>query len=792
MTGSRDPDPVRLLAAHDAANEFYRSHLTDELRALRYLRSRGIVAATAQSAPWTIGYAPRGWTALRDHLRGHDFADDELLAAGLVTTARNGNLIDVFRDRVMFPIRNATGQVVAFTGRDLSGQPETPKYRNTTTTAIYQKKSMLYGLAEQFGGDVQPAAVMLVEGPADVVAVARLRQSLPSEGYPDPYLAVAPCGTALTGEQVALLADAVPPGTPIVSAFDADTAGAAAIDKSYQLLRDWPGPVEAMALPAGTDPASLVAAGPADAVAGFNHARVPLVDLLLEHRLAPHLRRLQARLAELDRFERDPSSEAVMIKLDAMHAVEPLITEVAAADPADAARLCVGLATRLELNPLTVYEAIYPPDETTAAEPDTAASTDPIKPTRPVASTEPAGAVEDAAEEDRPAIALGGAGFPDPEAIGHQYARACPPHAPAATWVAHDPVTGHAAWVLVEGVTDTPADRDAARLAAEVAGRVAVVVGAQQAVAIARVAVNAHFAALGPDAQGNASIGVLASFDGDTPQPGRGRFTVAWAGTARAYANTGRWFAPLTVDHTLRERGTGTDQRHQAARLLGQPPMPATGPPDVRQRRLITQATDPDWLARADLLDLALAWSTTRTFEGHHPAVAAAVTTVEQRLRELYPQALTGFDEAVRAGTAPAEAMGVAAPALPGTPRRAGDEALTASVRGGPIGVNRLDLPATQILLTGRALREIDPARLREALDGRRPGTAIGAVSRLGPGVVAVVVRPRPDRAWDAMTAARLARQDQAATNIAGPVPPPRAARRAVLPAALVARAATL
>ncbi|MEN3308861.1 MAG: primase [Micromonosporaceae bacterium] len=660
MSSRGDPDPQRLIAAHERANEFYRSHLLDEPRALAYLRSRGIIAATAHSAPWTIGYAPRGWTVLREHLRAAGFTDAELLAAGLATTARNGNLIDVFRDRVMFPIRNSDCRVVAFTGRDLSGRDDTPKYRNTTTTAIYTKKSLLYGLAEQVAAGTPPAAVMLVEGPADVAAVARLRQSLPATVYPDPYIAVAPCGTALTAEQVALLAAAVPPGTPIVVAFDADTAGQAAIDKSYLLLRDWAGPVDAMALPAGSDPAALVASGPATAAAGFSQARTPLVGLVLEHRLAPHLTRLQTRLAELARFDRDPSSESFLLRLDAVHAVAPLISDVAERDPAIAARLAHQLTVRLDLNPLTVFETVFPPAE------------DPF-PVGDPASPPHAPAPPDAGQADtagRPAVPLGAAGFPDPQAVGHEYARACPTDGPAATWVAHDPATGHSAWVIAEGAGDTAADRDAAALACEVAGRVAVAVGAQQAVRIARTAVNAHFAALDRAAQGNASIAVLTSFDGEQPRAGQGRFTLAWAGDARAYAATGRWFAPLTVAHTLRGRATAAD---------------------------------------------------------------------------------------------------------PAAPVRAGDGALTASVRGGPIGVNRIDLAVTQILLTGRAVPAADPDRLRQALEGRRPAAALAQLHALaGPSTLALVVRPRPGRALDAVTAARLARQDQA------PATAPPAGRRAV------------
>ena len=132
---------------------------------------------------------------------------------------------------------------------------------------------------------------------------------------------------------------------------------------------------------------------------------------------------------------------------------------------------------------------------------------------------------------------------------------------------------------------------------------------------------------------------------------------------------------------------------------------------------------------------------------------------------------------------------------LPDALRRAGDGALTSTVRGGPIGVNRIDLPTTHILLAGRGTREADPQRLREAVvDHHRPATAIGNLRRLaGDQTVAVVVQPRPDHARDAMTAARLARQDQASgsgTRQAPPLALPARAHRAS-PAAASAAAPT-
>jgi DNA primase catalytic core len=331
-------DPRRLLAADAAALAFYAARLPGHLPALAYLHSRGVSETVAHRPPWTVGYAPAGWTELRSALHAEGFHDRELLAAGLATTSRAGTVIDVFRDRVMFPIRRRDGQVVGFTGRDLSGRPAAPKYRNTITTAVYRKKRLLHGLAEQLPGARPPGAVLLVEGPTDVLAVACLGRWLPDA----PYVAVSPCGTALTADQVTLLRDTLAPGTPLVVAFDSDPAGEGAADRAYRLLRAWPGPVDALALPSGTDPAALIARFRHAAVALLERARRPLVEVVADHRL--------------DRFRLDEAEGRVT----ALRAAAPLVAEVAERDTRQAATLSAHLAARLHLDPLTVFEAVYP------------------------------------------------------------------------------------------------------------------------------------------------------------------------------------------------------------------------------------------------------------------------------------------------------------------------------------------------------------------------------------------------------------------------------------------------
>jgi len=156
------------------------------------------------------------------------------------------------------------------------------------------------------------------------------------------YLAVAPCGTAVSADQVRLLADRVAAGTPLVVAFDADTAGAAAADRTYRLTRDWAGPVDAVVLPPGTDPAGLVARYHQGAVRLLEHLRVALVEVVAEHRLS--------------RFRLDEPEGRV----NALRSAAPLVAEIGEQDTSRAAQLCAHLSARLHLDPLTVFEAAYP------------------------------------------------------------------------------------------------------------------------------------------------------------------------------------------------------------------------------------------------------------------------------------------------------------------------------------------------------------------------------------------------------------------------------------------------
>jgi DNA primase catalytic core len=246
---------ARLLAANAAAAEFYATHYAGSW-APSYLAMR---LGWAERMPLDrLGYAPAGWTALTDHLRGAGFADDELLTAGLVTRASTGRLIDRFRDRLMFPIR-ATGpdgkpQVVGFVGRrnpmlDASTQPP-PKYLNTPDTPVFTKGCQLYGLTENIRLLAVRGLAVLVEGPLDALAV-----DLAGRGT---MAGLAPLGTAFTPAQAAALAAAQGPDLDrVVVATDPDAAGRKAAAHAYELLTARGVDPRGAALPDGMDPARL-------------------------------------------------------------------------------------------------------------------------------------------------------------------------------------------------------------------------------------------------------------------------------------------------------------------------------------------------------------------------------------------------------------------------------------------------------------------------------------------------------------------------------------------------------
>jgi DNA primase len=213
--------------------------------AVAYLRDRGLDGETAAS--FALGYAPPGWDGLLQSLGGRH-KPEQLLAAGLVIRReQGGGYYDRFRDRIMFPIRDSRGRVIAFGGRVLSGD-ETPKYLNSPETAVFHKGRELYGLYEARKVTRTPERLVVVEGYMDVVMLAR-------HGFTN---AVATLGTATTPHHLERLFRLVP---ELVFCFDGDRAGRQAawraLEGALPAVREGR-QAKFMFLPEGEDPDSLV------------------------------------------------------------------------------------------------------------------------------------------------------------------------------------------------------------------------------------------------------------------------------------------------------------------------------------------------------------------------------------------------------------------------------------------------------------------------------------------------------------------------------------------------------
>ena len=269
----------------EAANEVFQAQLRrgPGAEARAYLERRGFSAADWPR--FEIGYAPDAWSTVKDHLINKGAREEELLRAGLIAQSREGKrTFDYFRGRVMFPIRDPAGRLVAFGGRTLI-QGEPAKYLNSPETELFHKGSALYRYPEARAsiaaarGDAAPRGLILAEGYMDVIALARA-------GFAH---AVAPLGTAVTEEQLELVWRAGP--EPILC-FDGDAAGRRAafrvIDRALPLVKAGRSLSFAL-LPGGQDPDDLIRASGPEAMGEALTAARPLIDMVWEreHIAAP-------------------------------------------------------------------------------------------------------------------------------------------------------------------------------------------------------------------------------------------------------------------------------------------------------------------------------------------------------------------------------------------------------------------------------------------------------------------------------------------------------------------------
>jgi DNA primase len=282
---------TRLYAANTAAAEWYRGQLaTPEADAgRRFLGERGFDAGAA--AHFGIGYAPKGWNGLRDALASQGFTDDELLAAGLVSQGQRG-VYDRFRGRLVWPIRDITGQTIGFGARRLYDDDQGPKYLNTPETIIYKKAQVLYGLDLAKKGISRDHRVVVVEGYTDVMACHLAGITT----------AIATCGTAFGSDHMSVVGRVVgsDAGGEIIFTFDPDAAGQKAAVRAFAEARGSALRSYVAVGPEGLDPCDLRLQRGDAAVRSMIELKSPLFEFVIDRRISEHdLDSVEGRVAAL-------------------------------------------------------------------------------------------------------------------------------------------------------------------------------------------------------------------------------------------------------------------------------------------------------------------------------------------------------------------------------------------------------------------------------------------------------------------------------------------------------------
>ncbi|MFV0414781.1 MAG: DNA primase [Chthoniobacterales bacterium] len=260
----------RLLDLHEKTTNWLHHFLlrTSEGAVARdYLKSRGFTKDIAKS--WKLGFAPDSYTAFTKQAREWGFKDDEILASGLAAP-REGDrsLYDRFRGRMMIPICNDYGEVIAFSGRSLQAEVKTAKYVNSPETAIFHKGKTLFGLHRTKRSIINAGEVIVCEGQLDLITA--VEQGLEN--------IVASQGTAFTPRQATLLkrfADKV------ILCFDSDAAGKKAVRRSLPALLGVNLDIRVMGLPGGQDPDSFIRSEGADTFRQHAENSLEIIDFLL-------------------------------------------------------------------------------------------------------------------------------------------------------------------------------------------------------------------------------------------------------------------------------------------------------------------------------------------------------------------------------------------------------------------------------------------------------------------------------------------------------------------------------
>ncbi len=294
VPGQEQSQRRRLLDAHRAAAEFYAERLAspDAAPGRGFLSERGFERADAER--FGVGYAPAAWEELTRHLRGRGFSDEELIAGGLAREGRRGP-VDRFRGRLMWPIRDLSGDVIAFGARKLAPDDDGPKYLNTPETPLFRKSTVLYGADLAKREIAHRRQAVIVEGYTDVMACHLA-------GVPT---AVATCGTSFGDDHIKVLRrlvmDTDGATGEVIFTFDGDAAGQKAALRAFGMEERFVTQTFVTVQPDGLDPCDLRLKHGDAAVRDLIARRVPLFEFAIRSALAKHnLDTAEGQIAALD------------------------------------------------------------------------------------------------------------------------------------------------------------------------------------------------------------------------------------------------------------------------------------------------------------------------------------------------------------------------------------------------------------------------------------------------------------------------------------------------------------
>ncbi len=281
-SGSRD-DSVnrgRLLAANEAAAKFFAEQLNsaEAQEARNFLSTRNFDKAAAEL--FGVGYAPKSWTALTDHLKAQGFTEEELIKVDLMV-AKEGKRYDKFRGRLIWPIRDATNAVIGFGARKIYEDDPLAKYINTSETPVYHKSQVLYGLDLAKKEIVQNRQVVVVEGYTDVMAchLAGIKT------------AVATCGTAFGDDHIRRinqLFGSSDQAASVIFTFDPDAAGQKAAMRAFESSSKFIASTFVAIGPEGLDPCDLRIKQGDQAIANMISSRRPIYEFALDQKISGH------------------------------------------------------------------------------------------------------------------------------------------------------------------------------------------------------------------------------------------------------------------------------------------------------------------------------------------------------------------------------------------------------------------------------------------------------------------------------------------------------------------------